>query len=92
MDTWKPYFSNKHARGDSKIMLTKNEKMLLKNEEVLKEFYQHFGDITDSLNLYEFPYEKVCEGLDDIDNIVFKFRNHPIIAKIKKRYKVKGNL
>ena len=35
-ETCKPYFSNKHARGDSKIMLIENDKMLLKNEEVAK--------------------------------------------------------
>ena len=33
-ETCKPYFSNKHASGDSKIMLIENDKMLLKNEEV----------------------------------------------------------
>ena len=31
-ETCKPYFSNKHVRGDSKIMLIENDKMLLKNE------------------------------------------------------------
>ena len=88
---WKPYYSNKHARGDSKIMLIENDKMLLKNEEAAKEFNQYFGHITDSLDLYEFPDGKVWEGLDDINNIVYKFKNHPSIVKIKKRYKVKGN-
>ena len=67
----KPYCSNKHARRDSKITLIENDKMLLKNEEVTKEFNQYFGHITDSLDLYEFPDEKVCEGVDDIDNIVY---------------------
>ena len=77
----KPYFSNKHARGDSKIMLTEYDKMLLKNQEVGKVFNQYFGHITDSI-------EKVCEGLDDIDNIVYEFRNHPSIVKITEQYKV----
>ena len=67
-ETCKPYFSNEHARGDSKIMLIESDRMLLKNEEVGKVFNQYFGHITDSLDLYEFPDEKVCEGLDDIDN------------------------
>ena len=49
------------------------------------------GGISDSLDLYEFTDEKVCEGLDDIYNIVYKFRNYPSIVKIKERYKVKGN-
>ena len=90
-ETYKPYFSNKQDRGDSKIMLIENDKMLLKNEEAGKVFNQYFGHITDSLDLYEFPDEKVCEGLDDNDNIVYKFRNHPGIVKIKEQYKVKSN-
>ena len=65
--------------------------MLLKNEEVAKEFNQYFGHITDSLDLYEFPDVRVCEGRDDIDNIVYKFRNHASIIKIKELYKVKEN-
>ena len=65
--------------------------MLLKNEEVAKEFNQYFGYITNSLVLYKLPGEKVCEGLDDIDNIVYKFRNHPSLVKIKEQYKIKGS-
>ena len=57
--------------------------MLLKNEEVGKVFNQYFGHITDSLDLYEFPDEKVCEGLDDIDNIVYKFKNLQVSQKLK---------
>ena len=33
-------------------MLIENDKMLLKNEEVAKEFNQYFGHITDSLDLF----------------------------------------
>ena len=72
-------------------MLIENDKMLLKNEEVAEVFNQYLRHITDSLDLYEFPDEKVCEGLDDIDNIVYKFRNHPSIVKSKEQYKVKSN-
>ena len=42
--------------------------MLLNKVEVAKKFNQYFEYITDSLNLYEFPDVRVCEGLDDIDN------------------------
>ena len=72
-------------------MFIENNKMLLKNEEVAKEFNQYSGHITDSLDLYEFPEVRVCKGLDDVDNIVYKFRNHPSNIKIKERYKVKEN-
>ena len=71
-------------------MLIENDKMLLKNEEVAEVFNQYLRHITDSLDLYEFPDEKVCEGLDDIDNIVYKFRNHPSIVKSKEQYKVRA--
>ena len=53
------------------------------SQEVAKELNQYFGHITDSLGLYEFPDVRVCEGLNDIDNIVYKFINHPSIVKIK---------
>ena len=89
--TCKPYFSNKHARADSKIMSIETNKMLLKNEEAAKEFNQYFVHITDSLDLNEFSNEKFCERLNDVDNIVCKFRNHASIVKIKEQYKVKGN-
>ena len=36
---------HKHAHGDFKIMLIENDKMLLKNEEVAKEFNKYFGHI-----------------------------------------------
>ena len=35
-NTCKPHFSNKHARGDYKIMLIEYDKILLKNKEVAK--------------------------------------------------------
>ena len=71
-------------------MLIENDKMLLNNEEVAKEFSQYFRHITDSLNLYELPDVRVCEGLHDIDNIVYKLRNHPSIVKIKERTKLRA--
>ena len=39
----KPYFSNKHAVGDSKIMLTENDKMILDNESVSEKFKNYFS-------------------------------------------------
>ena len=60
--------------------------------ETCKSYFSNkHGHITDSLDLYEFLDVRVCEGRDDIDNIVYKFRNHPSIIKIKERYKVKEN-
>ena len=50
------------------MMLIENDKILLKKDEVGKEFNQYFGHITASLDLCEFPDLRVCEGLDDIHN------------------------
>ena len=41
-ETCKPYFSNKHACGDSEILLIENDKILLNNAEVPKEFNEYF--------------------------------------------------
>ena len=61
-------------------------------QKYLKNLTNIFGLITDLLNLYELSDVRVCEELEDIDNIVYKFRNHSSIVKIKERYKVKGNV
>ena len=45
----KPYFSNKHAVGDFKIMLIENDKMTLDNESVSQNFNNYFSQIVDSL-------------------------------------------
>ena len=49
-------------------MLIGNDKTLLKNEEVTKDFNQYLGRITDYFKLYEFPDEEICKGRDNIDN------------------------
>ena len=76
------YFSNKHAVGDSKIMLIKNDKTILDNEQVSEEFNNYFSPIVDSLDLYEFPLELRREYAGEIDNIVSKFKTHPTIIFI----------
>ena len=47
-NTCKPHFSNKHARGDYKIMLIEYDKILLKNKEVAK-------NLTDILDILLIP-------------------------------------
>ena len=78
----KPYFSNKHAVGDSKIMLIENDKMTLDNESVSDKFNNYFSKIVDSLDLYGFPLKPTRVYADEIGNIVSKFKTHPSIVKI----------
>ena len=64
----KPYLSNKHAHGDSKIILIEKEKiinnsnevikketLLVKNVEIGKTFNKHFSEIVETLNTFEWP-------------------------------------
>ena len=85
----KPYFSNKHALGDSKIMFIENNKMILNNESVPEKPNIYFSQIADSLDLYEFPSKPSSEYAGKIHNIVPKFKTHPSIVKIKKHFKIK---
>ena len=49
----KPYFTKKHAVGDSRIMLIENDKMIiLDNESVSGEFNNYFSQVVDSVDLY----------------------------------------
>ena len=50
----KPYFSNKHAVGDSKIMLIETDKMILDNGSVSEKFNNYFTQIVNSLDCMNF--------------------------------------
>ena len=62
----KPYFSDKHAYGDSKIILIekeeitnnsheviKKETLLVNNDEIAKTFNKHFAEAVETLNSFE---------------------------------------
>ena len=70
-------------------MLIKNDKIILDNKSVSGKFRNYFPHIVDSLGLYEFPSEPHREYVDEIDNIVSKFKTHPVTVKIKKYFNIK---
>ena len=70
-------------------MLIENDKMVLDNESVSEECNNYFSQIVDSFDLYEFPLEPCREYVDDVDNIVSKFKTHLCIVKIKKHFKIR---
>ena len=95
----KPYFSNKHAYGESKIILTEkenvilnsnqvveNEKLIVKNYEIAKIFNKHFSEAVDKLNTSEWLS---CEKEDQLTDTINKFKSHPSINKIKSKYTTK---
>ena len=85
--TCKPYFSNKHSHGGSKITLIENDRIICKNNKIAKTFNTYFESVTDSLNLFEWIGESVNSN-DKIEQILFKFSKHPSILKIKQKVKI----
>ena len=85
--TCKPYFSNKHSHGSSKITLIENDRIVLENHKVAKTFNAYFESVTDSLNAFEWIGESV-NGNDKIGQIMTKYSKDPSILKIKQKFKI----
>ena len=74
----KSYFSNKHSKADTDIILNKKGRIILKNKESPNTFNEYLKPIVESLDLHI-----LTEGSsnvlpsytsdDDIDNILIKF-------------------
>ena len=78
-----PYFSNKHAKGDSYIMLIEKDEILLKNKKIADVFNSYFDSITDSLDLFSRSNLTDNGNTDALQNILKRFHNHPRLIKIK---------
>ena len=98
----KPYFSNKHAHGESEIILTEkenviltsnevveNKKLIVKNDEIAEIFNKHFTETVDKLNIFEWPSCEPEYTKDQLNNIINKYKSHPSIKKIKSNYTIK---
>ena len=96
----KPYFSNKHARGGSKIILiekeniTNNSKKVIKketlpvnNDEIAKTFNKHFAETVETLNTFDWPSNNTDLLNNQLTAIIKKFQNHPSGIKLKSKYK-----
>ena len=51
--TCKPYFSNKHSHGGSKIALIEKHRIISENNKVAETFNTYFESVADSLKLFE---------------------------------------
>ena len=83
-DKCKPYFSNKHAKGDSNIMLIEKDEILLKNKKIADVFNSYFDSVTDSLDLFSWSTQTDNKNTDALQNILKRFHNHPSLIKIKR--------
>ena len=52
-DKCKPYFTNKHRKADTDIMLNENGELLLKGKDIADTFNEYFGSIVESRDLYK---------------------------------------
>ena len=101
-DKCRPYFSKKHAHGDSKIILIEKEEittntneiveketLLVNNDEIAKTFNRDFAETVEKISTFEWPSKN--EGLtkETLTKIIKKFKNHPSIVKIKNKYLIK---
>ena len=83
----KPYFSNKHSFGESKIALSGNDEFLTENNKIAKTFNSFFETVTDSLNLFSWSLKvKVCDN--KFQGIILNFSNHTSILKIKENFQL----
>ena len=80
-DKYKPYFSNKHSKGDSDILLIEKDELLLKNKKVADVFNSYFLSVADPLDLFEWPLGSTDQIYDSVDRIIDNFRLHPSFTK-----------
>ena len=83
----KPYLSQKHYFGDSKIASNENGEILTENIKIAKTFNLYFEPFTDSLVLFDWPFQlNISDG--KVQNIVRIFSSHPSIIRIKQKFKL----
>ena len=84
----KPYFTNKHSKADTDIMVSENNELILKNKEIANTFNDHFGSIVDSLALDHWDDHSLSttKGGDMIDNIIKRYESHSSIKNIKAKF------
>ena len=80
-----PYFTNKHSRGDTSIMLVEKKKkkeLILSEKKICSIFNTYFGNIVQSLNLFQWSgsllnNQWLYVKLDKTDATILKYQHHP---------------
>ena len=103
VDKCKPFFSNKHDHGDSKIILiekdniitnknevVQKETLIVNNDEIPKTLNNHFSETVENLNTFKWPFNEKYENMQNekFTTIIKKFENHSSIMKIKSKYAI----
>ena len=82
----KPYFTNKHSRG-----YVEKEELILTEKKICSIFHTYFGNIVQTLNLFQWSVsllnnQRLCVKLDKTDAAILKYKHHPSIKTIKKKF------
>ena len=89
----KPYFTNKHSKADTDIILNENGELVLKDKDIVDTFNEYFGSIVESLDLSKWESEITDLGLNDsnqdyLDITIRKYEKHPSIQIIKRNFRI----
>ena len=84
----KLYFSNKHSKADTDIILNEKDYVIFKNKEIANTFSEYFRSMVELLDLHIWAEGSSNAPLsytndDGIGNILIKFVNHRSIKPIK---------
>ena len=82
----KPYFSNKHSKANTDIILSENGDLILKNDKIANTFNDYSESIVENMNLYNWE-DKPFSISDIIKNITQKYKDHPSIRSLKRNCK-----
>jgi hypothetical protein len=84
--TFKPFFSSKYS-PDERILLVEKGSTVSDELEISEIFNDYYTNITDSLNIKQWPETVEISQIDDqIQRAILKYANHPSIDKIKSHF------
>lgn len=87
-----PDVSDKQLDRHRDLILVENDKIISKEKEVAEKMNDYFIDIVEDLEIECFNHTNSDDieptFLNEIENIIYKYKNHPSILKIKEHVHV----
>ena len=84
-------FSEKYCCAN-KITLLEGEEIISEDAKVARKFNNYFSKVVDNLNIEGFETDYIFKPeLDNISNIIEKFKNHPSVQKVKEKVNIEDN-
>ena len=80
--TVKPLFSEKHKTNRT-ITLIDGDEIISSDIEVAEKMNEFFSNVVNKLDIEGYQTENPATNTDEISDILYEFKNHPSILKIK---------